>query len=79
MSLENLTDSSVVNVGELAQLMRVSRWSIASWRKQGYAFEFGNRTTPGHLKSWLRERALSERKVNVNAERSIADALAGLN
>ena len=53
-------DDCVVNINDLAQAMRVSRWTVGLWRKQGYQFEFGRRTTPGHLKAWLRARAASQ-------------------
>jgi hypothetical protein len=48
-------DDVVVNAKELAQALRVSRWTLARWREKGYQFEFGNRSTPGHLKAWLRD------------------------
>jgi hypothetical protein len=48
-------DDTVVNALELSQALRVSRWTLDRWRKGGYVFEFGNRSTPGHLKAWLRE------------------------
>ena len=53
-------DDVCVNLKELAATMRVSRWSIHRWKEQGYRFEFGNRTTAGHLKTWLRIQAESE-------------------
>jgi hypothetical protein len=52
-----LTDNSPVNTGELARFMRCCRETINRHKRQGYRFEFGNRTTPGHYKAWLRERA----------------------
>jgi hypothetical protein len=42
------------------EAMRVSRWTIGRWKAQGYEFEFGRRTTAGHLKAWLRGRAAAE-------------------
>jgi hypothetical protein len=51
-------DDVVVNAKELAHALRVSRWTVSRWREEGYVFEFGNRSTPGHLKAWLRERAV---------------------
>ena len=54
--MTNLTDESVVNVSDLAQAMRVGRWTVQKWRREGYQFEFGIRTTPGHCKDWLRSR-----------------------
>jgi hypothetical protein len=50
-------DAVVLNALELSQNMRVSRWTIYRWRSQGYKFEFGNLTTTGHLKAWLRTLA----------------------
>ena len=54
---QSFADDVVVNAKELAHALRVSRWTVARWREEGYQFEFGNRSTPGHLKAWLRERA----------------------
>lgn len=53
----SFADDVPVNSQELAQAMRVSRWTVIRWREQGYQFEFGRRTTPGHLKEWLRSRS----------------------
>jgi hypothetical protein len=53
----SFADDVPVNSQELARAMRVSRWTVLRWREQGYEFEFGRRTTPGHLKSWLRSRS----------------------
>jgi hypothetical protein len=47
-------DDVVVNTKELSQNMRVSEWTAYRWKTQGYRFEFGKRTTTGHLKNWLR-------------------------
>jgi hypothetical protein len=78
MFLEGLTDTSVVNVGELAALMRVSRWTISNWRKSGYVFEFGNRTTAAHCKQWLRTRTHSALAVNANLTAEISAKLGAL-
>jgi hypothetical protein len=62
---QSYADDVVVNAKELAHALRVSRWTVSRWREEGYQFEFGNRSTPGHLKAWLRERAdRGETKVN---------------
>jgi hypothetical protein len=62
---QSYADDVVVNAKELANALRVSRWTVARWREEGYQFEFGNRSTPGHLKAWLRERTgRGETKVN---------------
>jgi hypothetical protein len=50
-------DDVTVNALELSRNMRVSQWTVYSWKAQGYRFEFGKRTTTGHLKSWLRLQA----------------------
>jgi hypothetical protein len=50
-------DDVCVNALELSQNMRVSRWTLYRWRAEGYKFEFGSRTTTGHLKAWLRAQA----------------------
>jgi hypothetical protein len=51
------SDDCVVNAQELAAAMRVSRWTVQRWCREGYRFEFGRRTTPGHCNEWLRTRA----------------------
>lgn len=71
---QSFDDDVVVNAKELAQALRVSRWTVSRWREEGYEFEFGNRSTPGHLKAWLRERA-GRRKPKTN---ELAEALARL-
>ena len=43
----NFTDDTPVNAKELAATLRVSRSTVFNWKKQGYRFEFGIRTTPG--------------------------------
>jgi hypothetical protein len=61
MEQKSFADDVPLNTTELAQAMRVSRWTIGRWKKdQGYQFEFGRRTTAGHLKAWLRARAVAE-------------------
>jgi hypothetical protein len=54
-------DNVPVNTNELARAMRVSRWTVYGWKESGYRYEFGRRTTVGHLKAWLREQATSGR------------------
>lgn len=49
-------DDTPVNALELAAAMRVCRATVFNWKKQGYKFEFGFKTTPGHCKNWHRER-----------------------
>jgi|GraSoi_2013_60cm_1033757.scaffolds.fasta_scaffold02305_7 hypothetical protein len=71
---QSFADDVVVNAKELAHALRVSRWTLARWREEGYQFEFGNRSTPGHLKAWLRERA-AQRKPKVT---ELSDKLARL-
>jgi hypothetical protein len=71
---QSFADDVVVNAKELAHSLRVSRWTLARWREEGYRFEFGNRSTPGHLKAWLRERAI-QGKTKVN---ELANKLAQL-
>jgi hypothetical protein len=70
MITQSFADDVVVNAKELAQALRVSRWTVTRWREEGYQFEFGDRSTPGHLKAWLRERtAQGKTKVNELANR----------
>jgi malate synthase len=49
------TDDSPVTLIELADAMRVSRWTVWNWKHEGYEFQFGNITTPGHCKAWLEQ------------------------
>ena len=58
-----------VNALELASAMRVSRTTVFNWKKQGYRFEFGIRTTPGHCKDWLRERVRTGQAGSVDETR----------
>jgi hypothetical protein len=51
-------DSIPVDTNELAEVMGVSRWTIYRWRtEKNYKYQFGNLTTPGHLKAWLEENS----------------------
>src|ERR1700756_348276 len=69
-------DDIPLKASEVAKAMRVSRWTLHRWRVEGYNFEFGNRlTTVGHLKNWLRQRALRQSVTNKEAERQ--DAVLG--
>ena len=63
--VQRFADDVPVNTKELALAMRVSRWTIYRWKEKGYRYEFGRRTTVGHLKAWLREQATSGRVVSV--------------
>lgn len=55
-------DDVPVSMSQLAKAMGVSRWTVSRWKEDGYSFEFGRLTTPGHLKMWLRKRALEKSK-----------------
>jgi hypothetical protein len=59
--VQRFADDIPVNTKELALDMRVTRWTIYRWKENGCQFEFGRRTTVGHLKAWLREEAISGR------------------
>jgi hypothetical protein len=51
-----IPDHAVVNKKELALAIRRSRWTIDHWIDDlGYQMEFGNTTTPGHCKAWMRD------------------------
>jgi hypothetical protein len=65
---DQFSDSEPVNLWELAVALRVSRWTVYRWRKRGYQFEFGNRTTPGHCKAWLRENPTVASRTSKPAE-----------
>jgi hypothetical protein len=55
--INQFADDVPVTIVELALAMRSSRWTIRRWQEQGYEFQFGRLTTPGHLKKWLEENA----------------------
>jgi hypothetical protein len=75
MVTKSFADDVVVNSTELAQAVRVSRWTLARGREEGYFFEFGSRSTPGHLKAWLRERATKVKTKNNDLAEKLALAL----
>jgi hypothetical protein len=52
-------DDVLLNIGELSEALRVSRWTIDRWRKRenGYKFLYGKLTTAAHAKDWLRQQA----------------------
>jgi hypothetical protein len=70
-------DDVPVNGKELAQAMRVSRWTVYRWKERGYRFKFGNRTTPGHLKTWLRAQT-EEPPVSDKEQERLTSALSRL-
>ena len=53
---ETIQNDTPVNAKELAKAMRVGKTTVFKWKTEGYQFEFGMRTTPGHCKDWLRAR-----------------------
>ena len=57
-----LNDNSPVNTTELAGMMRCCRATINTHKREGYRFEFGNRTTAGHYEAWLRDRAATRQR-----------------
>jgi hypothetical protein len=65
----DFTDDTPVNAKELATAMRVGRSTVFNWKTQGYQFEFGIRTTPGHCKDWLRERVRTGQSGSVDETR----------
>jgi hypothetical protein len=48
-----------INTNQLAAAMSVDRSTVWKWKKEGYRFEFGTRTTVSHCKEWLRNRQSS--------------------
>ena len=68
-------DDVPLTLVELAKAMRVSRWTIYRWRSEGpdpYRFEFGRKSTAGHLKNWLRQQALKKSGTDKEVERQNA-------
>jgi hypothetical protein len=82
MISQKFADDVPVNLAELAEAMRVSRFTVARWKKQGYRFEFGHQTTIGHCKAWRREqataKALSQDQKKREEQEWLAAALARL-
>jgi hypothetical protein len=66
-------DDIPVTTLQLAKAMGVSRWTVNRWKEDGYTFEFGRLTTPGHLKAWLRQRAL--KKTGTDRDAEVQDAV----
>jgi hypothetical protein len=54
---KKFADNVLVNAAELAESLRVSRWTVGRWRERGYKFLYGRYTTSSHAKSWLKEQA----------------------
>jgi len=69
---DKFADDVVVNSNELCEAIRISRFTLLKWKKAGYIFQYGRRTTPGHCKEWLESQSKAESK-------SIENVLAGLN
>jgi len=68
-----VTKTDPLNIIELAQYVELSRWTIQKYvRKQGYLFEFGNRTTVLHFEAWLRK--WKERENAEHESRSLISA-----
>lgn len=55
-ALAPATDDEPVNTTQLAASMKVHRSTVSEWKREGYVFEFGTRTTVAHCKDWLRSR-----------------------
>lgn len=51
---QKYSDTLPLRAKELAENMRVCAKTVTSWKRRGYAFEFGHLTTTAHLKNWLR-------------------------
>lgn len=66
-----ITDSTAVNVTELARHMNISRTVIYRCVNDGYIFEFAviGKTTPGHFKEWLRKESITPRVTQGDQER----------
>jgi hypothetical protein len=64
-------DDVLLNIGELAEALRVSRWTIDRWRKRedGYIFLYGKLTTPAHAKAWLARQAEKASQASPEDER----------
>ena len=60
-----LTDNSPVNTTELARFMRCCRETVNRHKRQGYCFEFGNRTTAGTLQGMVAEESSHERESRI--------------
>jgi hypothetical protein len=70
-------DDVLLNIGELSEALRVSRWTIDRWRKRedGYKFLYGKLTTAAHAKNWLAQQAQKASKAHPEDERMAAARL----
>jgi hypothetical protein len=50
------TDAMLVTAKELARALLVHEGTVRRWKREGYVFESGKMTTPGHCKAWLQKR-----------------------
>jgi hypothetical protein len=53
-------EEKALNGSQLCQAMGFSRWTLLRCKRRGYRMEFGNRTTLGHFKEWLRANPIPD-------------------
>src|SRR5260370_17879338 len=71
--VNKFADDVPLSSAEVAAAMRMSRWTLYRYKHEnGYVFEFGRKTTLGHLKNWLRQRALKKSGTDKEVERQNA-------
>jgi hypothetical protein len=70
-------DDVLIRTEELAKALRVSRFTVHRWKRQGYQFAYGDFTTLGHFKEWLRTRPPS-RSVKKKPDTRVEDFLKGV-
>jgi hypothetical protein len=57
---DNENNETTLNGGQLCDAIGFSRWSLHRCKKRGYRMEFGNRTSLGHFKKWLRANPIPD-------------------
>lgn len=59
---------ALVGVCDLARILSVSRWTVNRWKRQGYIFSHGRRTSVEHCKTWLKNNSVLLGRVANGAE-----------
>jgi hypothetical protein len=57
---DNENNETTLNGGQLCDAIGFSRWSLHRCKRRGYKMEFGNRTSLGHFKKWLRANPIPD-------------------
>jgi hypothetical protein len=57
-----------LNTNQIAAAMGVHRSTVSQWKREGYVFDLGRKTTLRHCKEWLRNRRQPDSDVIRRAE-----------